>query len=264
MSLLTTLFGGLVMVVGLHLGLGRAGVTNYWRGVVAGAVPSFVLLGYSLFHNMTLDVISIHLAVFLSTATVMTMIAGVKREESSSGIHWSIKTMIVFFLVLFLVDGAFVSISTNGVPPEIAAWFLPNASKKPVYTGFSGLTRHDEDAANAVNEQLKEVDKLRKLGWKIEIDGSNHLAIGGNGNPVRVVLIDAQHVPMNGAIVTEQLLRAETQQPMPKVTLAQRADGEYTGDLPVPQGGNWVLRTEITYEGQHIKIDRDIRIDIPE
>ncbi len=260
MSLIETLSGGAVLVVILHVALGRMGVSAYWRGVVSGALPSFVLLAYSVFHSMSLDKISIHLAIYLATATVLSMIASSKRKSDGSGIHWSIKTMIVFFLILFIVDGTFVSVSTNGLPPAVASIFLPNAAKKTVYTGFTGVTRHDDNAASAENSQLKEVAELEKLGWRIEVDGITHLQTGVD-NHVRVHLLDSHGVPMDKAMIQMQFLRSETQGPRALITLPLDHDGNYTGILHVPDVGNWILRTTITHEGDRVKIDRDVRVN---
>ena len=40
MSILQTLFGGVVAVLALHWVLGRAGLPNYWRGVISAAIPT--------------------------------------------------------------------------------------------------------------------------------------------------------------------------------------------------------------------------------
>lgn len=256
-----TLFGGIIAVLVLHFSLGKMGVSNYWRGVISGAVPSFVLLGYSLFHAMTLDVLSIHLALFLATATVLTLVLGARKKSDSSGIHWTIKIMIVFFLIIFIVNGAFVSISTNGVPPKVAAMFLPNAKKNVVYTGFTGVTRHGEEAASAESQALKAQDEMRKLGWKIEIDGVNDLSIlPAAHNTVRVLILDPQGVPVNGAKVGVEFLRSDTQQPTPIQYLTQQSDGEYAGNLHIEDGGNWVLRTDIVIEGKHVQVDHDVKV----
>lgn len=260
MSLIDTLSGGVVLVAFLHFALGRAGVSAYWRGVVAGAVPSFAILGYSLFRHMTLDRVSIHLAIYLATATVLSMIASSRDKNKSAGMHWSIKIMIVFFVILFIVDGIFVSVSTNGLPPSVAAWFLPNASKHVVYTGFTGVTRHDNNAAAAESRELKEVAELQKLGWKIEIDGVSHLQ-NGKQNDVTVKMADPQGIPVDGAQIRMIFLRSDTQAIQSTLDLKQVHDGEYAGVLAVPDVGNWILRTIITSEGNQVKIDRDVRVN---
>ena len=260
MSLIDTLSAGVVMVVILHYFMGRAGVSAYWRGVVSGAIPSFALLAYSVFRHMTLDRVSIHLAIYLATATVLSMIASSRGKGRSSGMHGSIKIMIVFFVILFIVDGIFVSVSTNGLPPSVAAWFLPNASKHLVYTGFTGVTRHDSNAAAAESSQLKEVAELQKLGWKVEIDGVTHLQNGAQNN-VTVKLTDPQGIPVDGAQISMVFLRSDTQTVQSTFSLAQIHDGEYAGAVRVPDVGNWILRTIITSEGNQVKIDRDVRVN---
>jgi len=60
MSLLETLFGGAIIVVILHWLLGRAGLANYWRGVISGAVPTIGYAFYAIIKGDELDVIAIH------------------------------------------------------------------------------------------------------------------------------------------------------------------------------------------------------------
>lgn len=260
MSIVATLSGGIAMVFFLHFLLGRMGAANYWRGVISGAVPTFLLIGYSLFHAYELDVLSIHVALYLSTATVTTLIVGARKGENAP-LHLSIKIMVIFFLLVFIVNGMFVSVSVNGFPPSVAAIFLPNASKKPVYTGFTGVTRHDIDAASAENSQLKAEAEMRKLGWRIEIDGVNHLSTNANAdNTIRVVILDPQQVPVDGARISIQLMRADDQQTTPAVLLTQTADGEYKGQLKIQSGGNWLLRTQIAVEDKDVQIDHDVKV----
>ncbi|MHB1677652.1 MAG: FixH family protein [Sulfuriferula sp.] len=261
MNLSVTLFGGAVLVILLHLLLGRMGVPNFWRGVISAAVSSFVLLGYSMIVGLTMDNVSIHLAVFLSAATVMTLISGGGGNKTGQGLHWTIKVMVAFFLVLFLVDGAFVSMSTNGIPPLVASWFLPNAQKKPVYTAFSGVTRHDEQAASAQNQHLQQLSSLRELAWNIEIAGVRRLASGNaHSNTIKVQLSDRDHQAIDKAKVKISFFRAGNVQALAQVNLTDMGKGDYVGQFTIPTGGSWIMRTTIAAEGKFIEVERNVMV----
>lgn len=258
MSLIQTLFGGVVAVVLIHWGLGRFGIANYWRGVVSAALVSIAILSYSLIHGLSLDTVSIHLAVFLSTATVMTLLTGSKKEASKR-MHWIPKVFIGFFVILFVVDSAFVSISSNGVSTKIASWFLPKADKSPVYTAFSGVTRHDEQAGAPESQHLKQLSSLQALGWKIEIDGANTLQAGSQlTNAVVVALHDKNQQPIVNATVQVQFFRAGNVAAVAESRLNDDGAGRYAGQFSIPAAGSWVMRTTIDAEGKRIEVDRDV------
>ena len=264
MNLSLTLFGGAVLVVLMHILLGRVGIANFWRGVISGTTASFVILSYGLIVDLSLDIVAIHLAIFLAAATVMTMISGTGNQSESGGIHWTIKIMAAFFVVLFIVNGAFVSISTNGIPTYVAALFLPHAHKKPVYTGFSGVTRHDEQAASAESQHLKQLSSLRELGWNIEIDGVNQLTAGNKlSNSINVLLSDKNNQAIENAVVKIQFFRAGNEQALAQVNLDEVGQGHYSSQFTIPSGGSWIMQTAITVNGKNIEVDRDVTVKKP-
>lgn len=260
MTLLQTLFGGVVLVVLIHWLLGRFGIANYWRGVISAAVVSSAILSYSLINGLSLDIVSIHLAVFLTTATAMTLL-GRPEQRSGNGLHWVPKIFIGFFLVLFIVDGVFVSISTKGVSTYVASLFLPRAKDKPVYTGFSGVTEHNEQAAKAENQHLKQLSSLRELGWRIEIDGANLLVAGNKfTNAVNVQLHDKNSRPIENATVRVQFFRPGNVEALAQTRLDDVGKGSYAGQFSIPDNGSWIMRTTIDAEGKRIEVERDVSV----
>lgn len=260
MSLIQTLFGGVVAVVLIHWSLGLFGIANYWRGVVSAALVSIAILSYSLIHGLSLDTMAIHLAVFLSTATLMTLLTGAKKEPSKR-MHWIPKVFIGFFVILFIVDSIFVSISSNGISTQVAAWFLPKADKRPVYTAFSGVTRHDEQAGAPESQHLKQLSSLQALGWNIEIDGSNTLQAGSKlTNAVVVKLHDRNQQPIINAMVQMEFFRAGSVAVVAESRLDGDGAGKYIGQFTIPTSGSWIMRTTIEAEGKRIEVDRDVLV----
>ena len=259
MSMLQTLFGGVVAVLALHWMLGRAGMPNYWRGVISAAIPTFAYAAYSTVDWPGLDVVAIHVAVFLAAATVMTLLAGSKRKAGSR-IHWIPKVMMGFFAILFVVDAAFVTTSTNGLPPQLASLFLPKAKDHPVYTGFSGVTEHNEQAAAAVNQHLKKLSLEQELGWDVEVVGLKTLKAGGLKNPLRMRLLDRQKHPMPDAQITVEIFRAGNVDTLPPVQLIPVSAGEYAGAISVPEAGLWVARIVIEAAGKRVEKEREVNV----
>ncbi|NOT17529.1 MAG: hypothetical protein HOP20_05615 [Sulfuriferula sp.] len=260
MSLIETLFGGVVAVIVIHWVLGRFNLPNYWRGVLSAAVVSTSILAYSLINELSLDTVSIHLAVFLSTATVMTLLTGAKKEASKK-MHWIPKIFVGFFVILFVVDSAFVSISTNGVTTRVASWFLPKAKEHPVYTAFSGVTRHDEHAGAPEAQHLKQLSSLQALGWKIEVTGTNNLIAGQDKtNAITVNLRDKQAQPIVNADVQIQFFRAGNVAAVADSRLDDGGLGHYAGQFSLPHSGSWIMRTTIEAEGKRLEVDRDVMV----
>ena len=82
--------------------------------------------------------IAIHVAIFLATATVLSLLAS-DKSNSGKRMHWVPKSLAVFFGLLAVIDGAFVTISTKGVPPWVASMIMPRGQRSPgVFRVFRG------------------------------------------------------------------------------------------------------------------------------
>lgn len=161
MNLLTTLFGGALLIVALYFVLGVLRLPNFWRAVVSGGA---VLLSYLIIVARNwpgLDVVAMHIAVFIVTAAILSLLHR-RRAEQAPKLHWAPKVLIGFFLVLFVIDGAFIYIASHGLPEFIAQRVMPNANKGGAHTSFPGVTPHGEDAAKAVNSHLKQQAEKRR------------------------------------------------------------------------------------------------------
>lgn len=260
MSLLETLFGGTVIVVILHWLLGRAGMPNYWRGVISGAVPTIAYAFYAIINADELDVIAIHVAIYLAAATVLSLLASDKRD-SGKRMHWAPKAMIIFFSLLAALDGAFVSVSTRGVPPWVASMIMPRAKTHPVYSGFSGVTEHNDQAAKAVNEQLKKLSDEQKLGWDVEVSGLETLKTGPiAANDITMNLHDRLKQPIKNAVVTLSFFRPGYVQKLPPLRLVESKPGEYAGRISMPGTGSWVVKLVIEANGQRIEREHDVSV----
>jgi nitrogen fixation protein FixH len=255
-----TLFGGALLIVALYYLLRAFGVGNYWRGIIGGLVPLLGYLGLSALHGQGGDVIAMHLAVYLATATILTMI-GWRGPQTDRHLHWGPKVIIAFFLVLFVVDGAFLLISGLGVPSAVAGWLLPPAKKTQhaAHTAFSGVVPHGEEAAKAVNQYLASSDKQNRLGWEISMSGLEH-PTQDRPATVTVTAHAADRQPLSGAAVALALLRPGLAQAEAVVELAEADAGVYRGRLNVALPGLWVAAVRLERGGERYELQQHIEV----
>lgn len=235
-----TLFGGAALIALLYYGLRLAGVSNYWRGVISGALPTLAIMFYSLSHWPGGDVVALHLALYVATAIVLTLTGDRKAGASRQPLHWIPKIIIGFFLMLALLMAGFVSISMSGLPPSIAKWVMPDAGGKQIYTAFSGEVPHDEAAAKVISQYMKKSERQRQLGWRIEVAGLDQIKLGQAGE-VTVSASDSAQQPLEGATVTLSIKRpadgTDTGNP---ATLSAFAPGRYRAMIGLDRPGQWV------------------------
>ena len=235
-----TLFGGAALIALLYFGLRLAGVSNYWRGVISGALPTLAIMFYSLSHWPGGDVVALHLALYVSTAIVLTLTGERKIGEPRQPMHWIPKIIVGFFLTLALLMAAFVSISISGLPPFVAQWFLPNAGGKQVYTAFSGEIPHDEAAAKMISSHMKKSVLQRQLGWRIEVAGLDQLKLGAVGE-VTVSASDSAQQPIEGATVTLTIKHpADGADRGKSANLSAFEPGRYRALVAMDRPGQWV------------------------
>jgi len=242
MNLLLTLFGGVALVVLIYQALRTLGVPNYWRGVVSGVLP---LVGFAVYATRNwsgLDVLAIHTAVYLSTATILTMI-GARQAEAKGArrprMHWAPKVVIGFFVFVFVLNGVFLYVSSQGLPPAIARWLLPGAEDGKIHTAFPGVVPHGQEAAKEIGSELTARHRQMRLGWRVEVAGLDALARDGAAQ-VSVRAHGRDDAPLGDAQVTLDLLRPARAQSDVAVPLEAVLPGRYQAWVKAPEAGRWI------------------------
>lgn len=255
-----TLFGGAFLIAAIYYLLRIFGITNYWRGVISGIVPVVAYLGLSISHWPGGDVVSMHMAVFLATATVLTLIGGRKSGEVKK-LHWAPKTLISFFLVLFVIDGTLLFISGQGLPVAVAKWFLPPAKNTPhpAHTAFSGVVPHGEEAAKTINQFMASADKQRKLGWVVRLEGLDRLTHGREG-VLEVTARGADGQPLREARGGAAFLRPGLAQPEQTVELVETDPGVYRGHVVFSQAGIWVVAVRLQRGADRFELQQHLEV----
>ncbi|MFH1495928.1 MAG: FixH family protein [Pseudomonadota bacterium] len=255
-----TLFGGAVLIVVIFYVLRAFGVSNYWRGVISGTVSVTAYLALSIGQWPGGDVVSMHMAVFLATATVLTLIEG-RKPGTAKRLHWGPKAIIGFFLVLFVIDGALLMISGQGVPPVVAKWLLPPAknSSNPPHTAFSGVVSHGEEAAKTISQFMKNAEKQHKLGWAVTITGLDKLRQGG-GSTVSVTVLDVKSQPLKDATVKIAIARPGLTRPEQLAELLETNPGVYRGELTINLPGMWVAALQVQRDSDRFEQQQHVEV----
>jgi nitrogen fixation protein FixH len=245
MNTMITLFGGLVAVFALYaIGGVVRGLPPLLRAVLAGLVP---LAGYFVLivgRWPGLDVVAIHISVFLATALVLFALTQFRRRGER--LHWAPKLLMLFFLGLTFLMGAFLYIANKGLPEPIGRWWL-GSKGGPVYSGFSGVVSHGQNAANAISSELSETHREAQLGWQVEVSGLDDT---GNARPIQIRVKDRTGLPVEQVDAEVRLLRPGATTPALILPLSAGEAGVYMGVLTLPAAGRWVAELRIKRDNE--------------
>ncbi len=246
MNTIITLFGGLGAVLVLYAvgGLFR-GLPPMLRALLAGLIP---LVGYFILimgRWPGMDVVAIHISVFLAAALVLFAMTQFRRRGAGR-MHWAPKLLTGFFIGLVFVNAALLYISTQGLPEPIGRWWL-GSDGGAVYSGFSGVVAHDRDAAKAVSSELSEAHRESLLGWQIEVSG---LDSTGRTRAVLVRIKDRTGLPVDRVSAELRLQRPGTPAPVLTLPLDAAGAGVYSGALALPAAGRWLVDLRLMQDGE--------------
>ena len=256
MALIETLFGGLLLIAGLHLLLRLAKVGNYWRGVLSGLLPTVAYLVYASKQWPGGDVVAVHLTVYLATATVMT-IASSGKQEGTGKLHWAPMLLTGFFIVLAVLMASFVMISIRGLPTSVAQMFLPNVGNRPVHTAFSGVVPHNEEAAKTISQHLSAQEKQRQLGWNVEVVGLDAVSRDRN---IEVKVTSRDGKPLQNAMVSVSIQPLADAESKHDVQLKEENPGAYRGQLDFARPGHWVMELRIERGSDKYQVEQSVSV----
>lgn len=250
-----TLFGGLLAVIFLFFVARRCRLSNYWSGLLSGALPFLAYLGYSASHAQAGDVIAIHLVVYLATAGILGVFNSQQRHQGR--MHWAPRLLIAFFALLAILMALFIFIAANGLPPWLATYLLPHAGGKVMHTGFSGALPHDKNKLYEAHQE--KIAAQRKLGWQPAWTGLEGLHAGA-ANTVVLNLQDAAGQPLVADRVLVQLMRLANPKDDVLLEMHAAAPGKYQIEFALPASGNWVLGYRIERGQQSYEMQQPVEV----
>jgi len=236
-----TLFGGLAAVLVLYAigGLVRS-LPPILRAVLAGGIPLITYFALIIGRWPGLDVVAIHISVFFATALVLFVLTLFRRRGGR--MHWAPKLLMLFFLGLTLLMAGFLYIANKGLPEPIGRWWL-GSNRGPVYSGFSGVVPHDQQAATAISSELSKAHREAELGWDIDVSG-----LEGNepARTIRVRIRNHTGLPVDRVEAELRLQRPGAVQAAFTLPLVELDAGVYGGELRLPDSGRWLVELRLS------------------
>lgn len=241
MTTMTTLSGGLVAVFALYvMGGAIRNLPPMLRALLAGLLPLLAYFVLVVGRWPGLDVVAIHISVFLATGLVLYAVTQLRRR-SVGRMHWAPKLLIAFFMALVVINGTLLYIATKGLPDPIARWWL-GSDGTAVYSGFSGVVAHGEGAAKAVSSELSKAHRQSELGWQVDVvglDGSDSERV------IQVRVKDRTGLPVDRIEAELHLLRPGAIKAEMTLPLGALDTGVYGGVLNLPASGRWVAELRL-------------------
>lgn len=253
MSLLITIFGGMLLTVLLYATGRGMRLSNFWSAVAAAGLPSVLYLAYAVMTAPGLDTITMHVIAYPTVAVMLYLLYGERAATAGAG-HWAPRLMVIFFVSITILYGGFVYIARQGLPPGLAALVLPNAANNRVHTGFAGVVAHGEDAAKSIAQHRNMEEKLARLGWRVEVVGLDALR-PDHANEVRVLIRDLQGVPVTGVKASLDLGRPG-QQADETVPLEFSGEAGYRAMGGLPGEGTWLAVIRLESQGERVELQR--------
>ena len=244
MTTLTTLIGGLLLMLVLYGALSWSPLSATLRAILASSIALIVYFLLIVGHWPGLDVVAMHISIFVVSGLLLYLFSA--RRRNKARLHWAPKILIGFFVLLAGINSFLLYISTHGLPPKLAHLVLPGDDV--VNSGFSGVVEHGEEAAKAVSSELSRSHAATKLGWQIELAGLSESAQANQ--IVSVKVRDRAGAPLRGLQAELHLLRPGATQRAAIIPLAYKNAGEYSNVLDIPAKGRWLVEVVLSQQGQ--------------
>lgn len=244
----STLFGGLIAVLLLFAVARSFRLPAEISGLLSAGLP---LLAYILFlfgHWPGLDVVAIHIAVFVSAAFVLVVFS--RHRAGQKRMHWAPKALIAFFAMLAAMNAGFLYVATKGLPGGLAGLFLPGGKTETIHTGFAGTTRHGQEAAKSIGADLSQQHRNVVLGWNVRVEGLRQPNQGENAVFVHVENDRGQAL---SGLRGEMKLGRPGAATMESHPLLPSGQGQYETRLNFNGPGLWLLELRLEQEDKRYK-----------
>ena len=206
--------------------------------------------GYAAIHQQGVDVMVMHVAVFLVTAYVLGIITSIRKQGADGErrwFYWGPALIIGFFVVVITVDAFFVSLSMKVLPSDWQGKVLPKpGSAKSLHTAFPGVVhRNYYQKEKQFNKYLRSMELQRKRGWQVRKGWLTEKAVAGRELVFQVAVADHNGKPVSGAQVNGLFLRQSDSRQDQLFRMVELKPGFYRAKVILPAPGVWYLRMEV-------------------
>lgn len=217
--------------------------------------------------EQSLDVIAIHLAIYVITLYVLGLTTapdrrGLEDEGENRPFIWGPLAIIGFFMVVISVDVVFITLAETGLDRRFSEIILPEpASEGSVSSIFPGVVAGDYQKKEALyNEYLEKRRIQDALGWQVK---KGWLSDPYHGKPAvfQVELRDRDGKPLNGASGAGQFQRPSDMRDDVFFDMKGVGNGLYQAEVVLPQPGRWSLLLNMKHEDDDYEIRATTQIE---
>lgn len=220
--------------------------------VVVALLALNALLVFSLVHWPGADVLAMYVAVLAVTAYVLGIVSHAREQrlqDTRAGqrwFHWGPALIVIFFILLFALDGLLVVISQQGLPEPVADLVLPKHQRQDnVRSVFPGVVARDyQEKESLYNQYLEQVKRQEQRGWQVRKGWLEQPAPGQPGI-FQVRVTERDGAPVEFARVSGVFQRPSDSRMDQDFAMQEIEPGLYRAQIGLSQPGLWNLVLQV-------------------
>jgi nitrogen fixation protein FixH len=220
--------------------------------VVVALLAVTALLIYSLIDWPGADVLAMYVAVLAVTAYVLGIVSSAREQRRKDTraeqrwFHWGPALIVIFFILLFALDGVLVVISREGLPEPVADWLLPGHREQDnVRSVFPGVVARDyQEKEGLYNQYLEQVERQQQRGWQVS-KGWLGQPEAGRPSVFQVQVSERDGAPVEYARVSGVFQRPSDSRLDQAFAMQEIEPGLYRAAIELPQPGLWTLVLQV-------------------
>jgi nitrogen fixation protein FixH len=219
--------------------------------VVVALVSLASLLIYSLLDWPGVDVLAMYVAVLMVTAYLLGIISHAREARGTGArgrwFHWAPAVIVIFFALLFALDGVLVVVSKQGLPESVANLVLPEPAQQQnrVRSVFPGTVANDfQKKEGLYNEYLQQVERQQQRGWQVS-KGWLQVPVADRPAAFQVQVLEPDGAAVQYAAISGQFQRPSDSNQDTAFDMHEVEPGLYRVVLTLPEPGVWALVLKI-------------------
>lgn len=220
--------------------------------VIVALLGLSATLVYSLIQWPGADVLAMYVAVLAVTAYLLGIVSHAREQHKADidgkkrWFHWGPALIVIFFVLLFALDGVLVVISQQGLPKPLADRLLPGSEQREnVRSVFPGVVARDYQKKETLyNEYLEQVERQAQRGWQVQ-KGWLDSPVSGQTSVFQARVLERDGAPVRFAEVAGVFQRPSDSRLDRPFSMQEIEPGLYRTAIVLPEPGLWNLVLQV-------------------